>query len=231
MKLKLVKKVEEAPLTYSFYFEPSEKIDFAAGQYIYIDLPKLNYEDPRGATRQFTIASSPTEAEIRITTRIRQESGYKKTLYELKIGESISARGPFGYFILPNSLSPKTYNLFLAGGIGITPFRSMIKYNIDSKLSIPMFLIYSNSDSNFVFKDELDKWQLENDFLKIHYHNSSISGHLDKNLLDSLLSTYYMLPTTYYVVGPPLFVNSMEQILEDLKIPNNNIRTEKFTGY
>lgn len=230
MKLKLVNKKLEARDTYSFFFEPVEKIDFQAGQYIYITLPKLNYPDERGDTRHFTISSSQTEGNlIRLTTRIREESGYKKTLNELKIGDEVEGRGPNQTFILDPK--PKILNqVFLAGGIGVTPFRSFIKYNIDKSLRIPMHLIYSNSDSEFVFKQELDEWSKENDFIKIDYHDSSQSGHLSKQLISKYCEDK-LQDSIFWVVGPPKFVSAMEEILEELNIPEDNIKSEKFTGY
>lgn len=224
MNLKLVKKVEEAKDTKSFFFDKPKDFKFEAGQYIYLTLTKLNYSDERGDTRHFTISSSPTEDFIQVTTRIRQESGYKKTLDELPLGSLIESRGPFGSFVFTN-------HLFLAGGIGITPFRSMIKYNIDNKLGIPMHLIYSNSDSDFVFKKELDLWLKENNFLKIEYFDTSLSGHLNSDVLLKLYPNLYTLHPTVWAVGPNLFVNAMEEILEQLNIPSDKILTEKFTGY
>lgn len=223
MKLKLVKKALEAKDTYSFYFSSSEKLTWIPGQYAYITFGNV--------TKQFTIASSPTEEFIQITTRIRRESEFKQKLDSLEIGSLVEARAPFGSFCYNYSLNPVPYTLFLAGGIGITPFRSFIKYNIDKKLGVPMHLIYSNSDSEFVFKEELDKWQKENDFIKISYHDSSISGHLDIESLTKLYPKPFTLNPTFWSVGPVAFVNSMEDILEELNIPSDQIHTEKFTGY
>ncbi|KKP47004.1 MAG: Xylene monooxygenase electron transfer component-like protein [Candidatus Woesebacteria bacterium GW2011_GWA1_33_30] len=231
MKLTLVKKIEEAKNTKSFYFKSDEKISWIPGQYIYITLSTLNYPDERGATRHFTISSSPTEGDlIQVTTRIREASGYKKTLDELSVGSVVEARGPMGSFVLTNHYSPITNHLFLAGGIGITPFRSMIKYNIDKGLNIPMYLIYSNSDSDFTFKKELDEWQKENKNIKVTYFNSSVSGHLDAQKLNILISDHF-ISSVFWVVGPNIFIDAMEEILEELKISNDQIKTEKFTGY
>jgi len=134
MKLALVKKEDVAKGTKSFYWEPEKKVNYLPGQYFYYTLPKLNYDDPRGPTRHFTISSSPTEDNLlRLTTRIRPESAYKKTLDELKIGDTVSGEGPSGTFILDEH--EKGPHVLIAGGIGITPFRSFIKYNIDNNLS------------------------------------------------------------------------------------------------
>ncbi len=232
MKLTLVKKSDEAKGAESFYFTSDEEFKFEAGQYIYITLPKLNYPDERGDTRHFTISSSPTEGNIiRITTRIREESGYKKTLDELPIGTIIEGRGPQGLFILPKDKSPETSHIFLAGGIGITPFRSMIKYNMDNNLNLNIHLIYSNSNSDFIFKDELTKWQKECENLKIDFIDTSISDHIDATKLSSLLNNPPFLNPNFWVVGPNAFVNAMEETLETMKIPEDSIKTEKFTGY
>lgn len=232
MNLTLVKKVNEAKDTKSFFFSTEEKLNFSAGQYIYITLPKLNYPDERGSTRHFTISSSPTEGDlIRVTVRVRQESGYKKTLDELPMGTVVEGKGPQGTFLFEKNTNP---NIFLAGGIGITPFRSMIKWNIDKSLNIPIHLIYSNGDSEFVFKEELDKWQKENDFLKIEYIDTSVFGHLDLEAMKKIFSFWHLafgIPTTWWLVGPPAFVNAMEEILEKMNISENNIKSEKFSGY
>lgn len=230
MQLKLIKKIDEARGTKSFFWEPKNKVDFLPGQYFYFTLPKLNYPDTRGATRHFTISSSPTEGNLlRLTTRIRQVSGYKKTLDELPIGSTVEGEGPNGTLYLDDKVSGN--QIFVAGGIGITPFRSIIKYNIDKNLKIPMYLIYSYSDSDFVFKKELDEWQKENDHIKVAYFDSSVSGHFDATKLSSLLPTYDILHTNFWLVGPPPFTDAIEDIFEKMKISSDNIRSEKFTGY
>lgn len=235
MKLTLLDKKIEAKDTKTFIFSADEQINFEAGQYIYITLPKLNYTDQRGETRHFTISNSPTEGrEIKITTRIRQESGYKRTLDELPLGSIVEGRGPQGTFIFSDIQKAKKINhVFIAGGIGITPFRSMIKYAIDTKINTPIYLIYSNSDSDFTFKNELDAWQKENDFLKIEYIDSSIDGRLEKVKLKNIFDSWNLNTGdfTSWVVGPNSFVNAIEEILEGLNVSEDNLITEKFTGY
>jgi len=235
MKLTLIDKEVEAKDTKTFIFSADEQIGFEAGQYIYITLPKLNYPDERGETRHFTISNSPTEGkEIKVTTRIRQESGYKKTLDELPIGTIVEGRGPQGTFVFPVHNSPSTIYCFIAGGIGITPFRSMIKYAIDTKLNTPIYLIYSNSDSDFIFKKELDTWQKENSFLKIEYIDTSVEGRISSEKIKELFDIWHLsfdIPATWWLVGPNPFVNAIEEILEGLNVSEDNIISEKFTGY
>jgi ferredoxin-NADP reductase len=239
MQFKLIDKIEESPNTFSYFFESDTKFNFKAGQFVYLTLPKLNYPDERGATRHFTISSSPTEENIRITTRIRQESGYKKTLNALPMGSTLEAKGPHGSFVLTDHDALITNHLFLAGGIGITPFRSMIKYNIDKNLKLPMYLIYSNSDDGFVFKKELNIWQKENDFIKIYYHNSQILGHIDSFKINELIKKIKLEISNpqsgkncvFWLVGPNKFVNASEEMLSEMNINVESIKTEKFTGY
>lgn len=233
MQLKLVDKITESKGTKSFIFKSDKEVEYMPGQFFYITLPKLNYPEPRGATRHFTLSSSPTENGIlKITTRIRDESGYKKTLDELKIGETVEGEGPNGTFVLEES--DITPNVFLAGGIGITPFRSMIKYISDKKLSTPVYLIYSNSnEEDITFKKELEKISRENPNIKINFIITNKTGRLDEQKLKQLLKEWELeiKNVTYWVVGPPPMVDAVEEILENIKISSGQIRTEKFTGY
>ena len=238
MKLKLVKKIDEARGTKSFFWEPESPLAFKAGQYYYFTLPKLEFPDPRGTTRHFTISSSPTEGNlIRLTTRIRQESGFKKTLDELPIGSVIEGEGPNGTLTLKEedakTPSSQDVQVFVAGGIGITPFRSIIKYSTDKGLKIPMYLIYSNSDNDFAFKKELDEWQKENENIKVAYFDSSVSGHLDQLKIGKFIENWKLKidNCVWWLVGPPAFTDAMETVLEKMKILSDHIRSEKFTGY
>ena len=240
MKAKLIENKSEAKGTKSFVFKTDNQISFLPGQFVYITLPKLDFPDSRGATRYFTVSLSPTESKntMQITTRIRDESGYKKTLDALPIGSEVEMEGPSGTFVLDEK-TESTNHIFLAGGIGITPFRAFIKYNIDKGPKTPMHLIYSNGDSDFVFKKELEKWGKENDFIKVELFDTSKSGHLDKVVLQKLLpdsrfkknASLRVQDSTFWLVGPPPFVSALEDVLESLKIPASNVITEKFTGY
>jgi ferredoxin-NADP reductase len=221
MYLTLVKKIEIEKGTKSFFFKYDKKNAWKPGQYVVLTL--------EGIERQFTIASSPTEGDvIQITTRIREESEFKKILDSLEVGSKIESKGPFGLFVFDKNDYDKKH-VFLAGGIGITPFRSIIKFCVDNKLKTNIHLIYSNSDDSFVFKEELDTWQTIYKFLKITYFNSSIKGHLNRNIILDLVED--SKDTIFWVVGPKAFVNSMEDILEEIGIPNENIKSEKFIGY
>lgn len=243
MKLKLVEKKNEAKGTKSFFWKPEKSVDYLPGQYYYFTLSKLDYPDPRGTTRHFTVSSSPTEGSLlRLTTRIREESGFKKTLDELPIGAEIEGEGPNGTFILDEK-EPGPH-VFLAGGIGITPFRSIIKYLVDKKIDTEVFLIYSNSlPEEIAYRKELEEFAKEHPNIKIAMTVSKpeeskekwtgLTGRIDDNLIKKLLGSWKLelSAPTFWVVGPPPFIDAMEEVLEKLKVISDKIRSEKFTGY
>lgn len=239
MKLTLVKKQEETPSTTSFFWKTDPPFNWKPGQYLYYTV-KLARPDPRGNTRHFTISASPTESEIRLTTK-PSDSGFKKILFQLKEGDVVSGAGPRGDFVLDEETSEP--QVFLAGGIGITPFRSFIKYAVDKGFKTPIHLIYSNSTpEEITFKSELDQWGSGNPNLTISYTITKpeesttpwngLTGRIDAAMISKLLSTFYHLPsTTFWVCGPPAFTEAMEAELEKLKIDPQKVEVEQFTGY
>ena len=246
MKFTLIEKRDEAKGTKSFIWEPEKALDYLPGQYFYFTLWELNYPDPRGATRHFTLSSSPTETPlISLTTRIREQSGYKKTLDELAIGSVVDGEGPNGTFILdptPQELRGASENIFVAGGIGITPFRSMIKYAIDKNLDIPIHLIYSNSlPEEITFRAELEEWSKKFPNFKLDMTVTKPEeskekwtgtvGRIDENLLKKLITNDQLLIANYWLCGPPPMVDGLEQVLGKLGLSVGRVRSEKFTGY
>ena len=193
------------------------KIHFYPGQYLDV---KVGQD-----SRSFTISSSPTEGFLMITTR-PGISRFKKKFIKLKSNEIIQSSHPAGTFILDE----KERAVFLAGGVGITPFRSMIKYAFDKSLKAPITLIYSKADSDFIFKDELKTWQKFLPNLAIHWINTKKVGRLTKETLYQLTMNYEPL-TIYYLAGSPAFVDDLEKILLELGIEETNIRTDRFDGY
>jgi ferredoxin-NADP reductase len=241
MKLKLVDKRQEAKGTNSFFWEAEKPVKYLPGQYFYFTLAKLAFPDPRGSTRHFTISSSPTEGILlRLTTRIREQSGYKKTLDSLEIGEVIEGEGPNGTFVLDES--EKGPHVLLAGGIGITPFRSMIKYNLDKNLGTKITLLYSCSiPEEIVFRKELEGYNDLTQNLKLYLTVSQpqnaksgwtgLTGRIDEAMIKKIVPDYSTLNPTFWVCGPPPMVEAMEQVLGRLNISSGKVRSEKFTGY
>ncbi len=235
IKVELTGKRDEAKGTKTFIFAKPDGFEYKAGEYAYFTLPELKFPDKRGNVRHFTLSSSPTEDYLSITVRMRAESGYKMTLDSLPLGAKIDFRGPNGDFVLDEK-DTRT-QVMIAGGIGITPYRSIIKDVSDRDLSNSIHLIYANSRvEEITFKTELDEISKSNPNIKVTYFVSEPEpnwqgekGRIGAPSL-SLLTTHYSLPI-FWLCGPPVMVQALEEVLESLKIPQERIKVEKFSGY
>jgi ferredoxin-NADP reductase/nitrite reductase/ring-hydroxylating ferredoxin subunit len=225
--------------------EGKRSLDYTAGQYAYFDIGGVK-DDPKGPIRHFTITSSPTEDFIMISTRIR-DTPYKKRLASIEEGIRVKVRGPEGKFVLHEDYSNPA--VFLSGGIGVTPFRSMIKYATDKQLPLKIVMFDSNrNEQNILYKNEFDEWTNTNKNFKIVYtisededegKQSSSSwkgerGRIDKEMCTKHLTNYDcdINRSIFYVCGPPAMLNAMKKILEDeLKVTKERIKVEEFTGY
>lgn len=222
MKLTLIKKQKEVSNIYTFFFKPEKKITWIAGQYLIYSLDHKN-ADLRGKQRFFTISSSPSEKLPTITTRIyKNSSSFKMALFNLKPGETINAKGPDGDFII-NSKT-KQY-VFIASGIGITPFVSIIKdLNYNNK-KINVTLLYANKSPNkALFIKELEEIARLNKDFKI---KNLLKQKLTSNLLEQYVNPKYI----YYISGPDTMVEKVLNILKKLNINEDKIRMDYFSGY
>lgn len=221
MKLTLIKKTNQAKDAISFVFKADKNFKWTPGQYLIYTLDHTK-KDLRGKQRFFTISSSPFQKNPTITTRIfaKNASSFKKKLNSLKIGDTIKAKGPDGDFVLNNV--KKTY-VFIAGGIGITPFISMLRQLNHEQLTINATLLYSNKNEP-IFKNELNEIAKRNPKLKIHFIFSP--KRIDRNLLKKFINK----KTMFYVSGPDPMVYEITKILEGLKVPKENIKEDYFSG-
>jgi ferredoxin-NADP reductase/nitrite reductase/ring-hydroxylating ferredoxin subunit len=217
-------------------------MDFVAGQYAFFKLDGVS-GDAKGPTRHFSIASSPTEKDyLVISTRIR-DTPYKQRLASLQEGAKILAWGPQGEFVLHKDHSKPA--IFLSGGIGVTPFSSMIKYATDRQLPVKITMFDSNrNQQNILYKDEFDRWAGQNKNVKVVYTLSDEeqeskpsgwtgeSGRIDKPMLERHLTNDDMGSGVFYICGPPGMLKSMQKLLrEELRIPGERLKVESFTGY
>jgi glycine betaine catabolism B len=219
-------------------------LNYTAGQFGFFDIGGV-YNDPKGPLRHFTISSSPTENFIMFSTRIR-DSPYKKRLSTLEEGSRIRIRGPEGQFVLHEDYSKPA--VFLSGGIGVTPFRSMIKYATDKQLQLKIVMFDSNRNrENILFQKEFDDWANRNKNLKIIYtisddeQQQSAStandwkgeyGRIDKAMILKYLDTNMLNNSIFYICGPPSMLKAMQSLLQDnLEIPKERIKVEEFIGY
>ena len=228
----------------------SSLLDYTAGQYAFFDIGGV-HSDPKGPIRHFTISSSPTEDFIMITTRIR-DTPYKKRLLSLE-GTIVKVRGPQGRFVLHEDYSKPA--VFLSGGIGVTPFRSMIKYATDRQLPKNIVMFDSNrNQENTLFKKEFDEYVNINRNLKTVYtiteegeqkqgsQNTTSSptrqqwtgerGRIDEAMLTKHLTDDEIKNSIFYTCGPPGMTKAMQKLLEeDLHLQKDRIKVEEFTGY
>lgn len=236
--VKFLRSERVASDAYSFYFERPVDFNFLPGQYLKLTL-EIPVPDERSDHRLFTICSSPTEKDyLMITTRIIQ-SAFKKTLVDLAADSPVKVSGPFGVFILKESeVRP---HIFLAGGIGITPYRSMIKYCVDKNLTIPITLFTSfRTTEDVVFSDMFKQIAATHSWLTLvetitrpeesKTPWNGLAGRIDANLLKSYGPK---VPTSslFYISGPPTMVDGLSETVKSFGVVPENIRAEKFTGY
>jgi ferredoxin-NADP reductase len=212
-----------------------EEVDFRPGQYFWVELPNRGYEDEKGLRRHISVVTSPTERGVLgLCTRLR-DTAFKKTLAELKVGDEVDVEQPKGDWQLPEDTSP--HYVFIAGGIGITVFRSMLRYIADTHEPYRVTLVYSNRDrASTPFLDELqelegalpdfqlvltmtedDGWEGESRYVSAEL----LSDHLEGQLGDH----------TYLVAGPPAMVEAVTGQLSEAGVPEEQVLPDRFSGY
>lgn len=224
MKLRLLEKRSEAGDALTLVFQPAHPVTWQAGQYLQYTLPHDDVDD-RGVKRWFTISSAPYEGTICITTRFfAKPSSFKHHLHELAVGDEIAAGEPEGDFTLAG---PSADYVWIAGGIGITPFHAMLKQAAHDGQKLHVDLLYGNRDAaSTIFDTELKAWASANPGLKIH------------NILEPeriTAETIKAIPNyqnkTIYVSGPEAMVEAFEKVLADLGIPKDQQHYDYFPGY
>lgn len=221
LKLKLISKNKLSSNVYEFVFENLIKNKFKSGQYLewIVDHEK---NDSKGKRRFFTISSSPSEDTISFATKFfDKSSSFKNALMNLNNGDFVFASQLSGDFILPENKNKKL--VFIAGGIGITPFISMIKHLSISNDSRDVILIYSNSNIDDIpYREFLDNLEKENK-LKVIY----INGRIDKEFINKNITNYH--DRAFYLSGPSSMVSGCKKSLKEFGI--KNIKTDYFPGF
>jgi glycine betaine catabolism B len=222
MELHLKKTVKEAAGLQSFVFSGKKNFRYDAGQYMEWTI-EGSKSDTRGNRRYLTIASSPTEKELMITVKMPEKpSSFKRKLSELKKDDPLLAGQLSGEFTLPKSERQKI--AFLAGGIGVTPFRSMAKYMLDFNQERDVHLLYSaNSEKEFAYKE------LFADAKKAGLVSTYLTDHITSEVINEYIPDY--IERIFYISGPYAFVKAQEKNLDNLGIPKSNIKIDYFPGY
>jgi ferredoxin-NADP reductase len=209
---------------------------YRAGQFIDITLLGPPETDSEGNTRGFSISSAPHENVIMITTRVR-DTAFKRVLRSMPIGTSVKIEGPFGDLRLHHAARPA---VVLTGGIGITPFRSILLETIrDGGLPYPVVVLYANRrPKDAAFLDEFRELARQDPNLTFVPTMSGLEsgepwegerGHIDASMLARHLGG--MTDAIYYLTGPPGMVHGLRTMLVATGVDEDDIRTEEFTGY
>jgi ferredoxin-NADP reductase len=225
MKLKLIAKKAETPGVVSFIFKPEQPLTWKAGQFLHYVLNHPATDD-RGSDRWFTIASAPYERHVMVTTRFASKEGstFKKNLKPLKRGDEIEISDLDGDFIVSNA---KKHYVFIAGGIGITPFRAILKDAAHNGTLLHVTMLYANRDKNIVYKKELEALAARNPKLKIYYLFSP--QRINKTIIKELVPD--LKQPLFYVSGPEPMVESVGKMLQEMGVPNKQIKQDWFPGY
>lgn len=235
--VKLKDRREVAEGTMAFWLERPADFRFWAGQYLVLGLIDPAETDKRGSRRTLSIASAPYEPDIMVAMRMR-DSAFKRILGSLPIGTAVSIDGPFGEFNLPADSSRPA--VFLAGGIGITPFRSLIRQAAHDKFPNRLYLFYSNPrPEDAAFLDELNELESNNPNYRFIVTMTDVPrssrswtgerGYLSREMLAKYIDDF--TKPLYYLAGPPDMVKAMQEMLANAAVEPDNIRAEIFGGY
>lgn len=236
--IQFLSKKEVAKDTYSFYFGRPKDFVFLSGQYNRWTLP-ITAGDGRGQLRIFTISSSPLESDyLSLTTKVGV-SDFKKELWQLQENQQISIFGPMGRFTLDESDTRQ--KVFIAGGIGITPFYSMVLFATVKNLSMPITLLVSfSTPEEAVFYNELTELEKTHPNIKIIYtithpeaSQSKWSGETGR-ISSEMIQKYVpnVAQSVFYMAGPsPMVESTKKLLLEEMQINNENLKIEQFSGY
>jgi ferredoxin-NADP reductase len=235
--LSLSEKIMTAPDTYDFVFNLKQKINFSPGQYMEWTLPHMSV-DSRGNRRYFTLASSPTENNVRLGIKFNHPgSSFKNALLKMDRSDSIAGSQRAGDFTLPANKTEKL--VFIAGGIGITPFRSMLKYLIDINEKRDVVLFYSNKTPeeivyNDVFTEAGQKLGIKTVYTITDTKSVPVGwtgeiGRLNSDMLKRTVPDY--LSRKFYLSGPHNLVTSFEEILKNMGVKDTRIVIDFFPGF
>ena len=225
MQLRFIRKQHENGNVWSFFFEPASPFSWKPGQFLYCSL-KHNHMDNRGDHRYFTIASAPHEQTIRFTVRYFEtaSSAFKQKMFSLEPGAGMDVYPPDGSFTIEDY--SKKY-LCIAGGIGITPFRSQCN-NFNHEKAFPdLVLVYGSQTPDPIFSQEFDAYTKTYPRFNVLYRIAPqvinaefITGHV-ADYKERLL----------YVSGPEPMVKTIAPMLQTLGVPKRFIKTDYFPGY
>lgn len=233
----LIRHEEIAERTMAFHLSRPAGFAFRAGQSVDLTLIEPPEMDAEGGTRAFSLASAPSDGELMVATRLR-DTAFKRVLKSLSPGSMLKLEGPSGSFVLHHKAEKPA--VFLAGGIGITPFSSIIRQATEEKAARELFLFYANRrPEDAAFLNVLTEAAKRNP--RFHFiptmtgmknsarQWSGETGHIDRTMLAKSLSSFE--GPIFYLAGPPAMVAALRRMLVEATVDEDDIRTEEFAGY
>lgn len=235
--VQLKKRERLAEGTMGFYFAKPADFQFKAGQYADLTLINPEETDAEGNIRSLSIASAPEEDYLLFATRMR-DTAFKRFLGTAPTDAEVNMEGPMGSFTLHNNSSKPA--VFLAGGIGITPFSSIVRHAAKARLPHRLYLFYSNRrPEDAAFMEVLSGLEKQNPNYKFIPSMSEMNkstqpwngetGFINQEMLARHLGA--LQGPIYYIAGPPAMVAAMRQMLSSAGVDEDDIRTEEFAGY
>ncbi len=233
--VKLTQKDTIANGTMAFHFEKPAGFEYRAGQFCDITLLNPSETDEEGNVRGFSLATSPDDKDVMIATRMR-DTAFKRVLGDAPVGTEVKFDAPYGDFTLhKNETVPA---VFLIGGIGITPVRSMIAKATADKTAHELILLYSNkTPADAAFLSDLEGFAQQNPHFTFVPVMTDVTagdwqgelGYIDKDMLKRHVPD--LAAPRYYLSGPAAMVGAMRQMLVGAGVDEDNIKTEEFSGY
>jgi ferredoxin-NADP reductase len=208
--------------------------DYRPGAYFWVELPDRGHDDEKGLRRHISLVTSPTEhGVVGLATRLR-DTAFKRTLAELEVGDEVQVEEPKGSFLLPEDTDVEY--VFVAGGIGITVFRSMLRYIADTGEPYRVTLVYSNRDrSSTPFLDELAELEQRIPGLRVVLTMTDDEAwegerrRVDPAMLADVLGG--LDGRTFLVAGPPAMAEGVADSLREAGVPEERVRADRFSGY
>ncbi len=236
-QVRLKDRREIASGTLAFYLTKPHAFSYQAGQFADLTLINPPQTDAEGDTRTFTLASAPYEDDLLVATRMR-DTAFKRTLQTMALGSVVTLSEPEGLFTLHSDASVPA--VFLAGGIGVTPVRSIVLQAAHDKLPHRIALFYANRrPEDAAFLDELTEVQARHPqfnfvatmtgMAESRRNWSGETGYITQAMLRKSVRDLNL--PMFYLVGPPPMVSAMRQVLGDAGVRSDRIRTEAFAGY
>ena len=237
MKARLVASDQVAEATARFTFEVEAPFTFDAGQTCDVTIPSPPYQDEKGTSRTFSIASPPADLpRVMFATRLTG-SAFKRSLLDAPAGSEVELDGPSGSFVLHRNAARPA--VLFAGGIGITPFRAVVADVTLRRLPHRITLFYSNrTPASTAFLADLEAWQRQNPSFRLIATIADSSTGQPWSYDVGLMDAAFVKPRVQdwsvaicYLAGPPAFVKAMRAALEEVGADPDNLRTEEFDGY